>query len=81
MAVNLLHPRKTFLPKVPADIEDKELREYLSRLTDALENMYTKLVDNDDIVVSMVNTGTSGSFDDSAGGTVTVVKGIITGLA
>lgn len=81
MSVNLVHARRIFLPKVPPEIEDAKLKDYLQRLTDAIENMNAALVDNDGVAVSSINTGTSGTFDDSAGGTVTVADGLITGLA
>ena len=79
MSINLLHGRKVFLPKVP-DVEDAQVKEYLSKLSDAVENIYTKLVDNDGVAVAAINTGTSGTFDDSAGNTITIVDGIITSL-
>ena len=53
----LIHGRKTFLPKLPVDIEDKEaLRDFLQRLVDEIESIYTKLVDNDAAVVTGVDT-------------------------
>ena len=80
MSVNLLHGRKTFIVQVPP-LADKEIKDYLMRLTENIEKVYTQLVDNDTVVMSIINTATSGTFDDSAGGTVTVTDGLITGLA
>lgn len=81
MSINLIHGRKIFLPKVPNNIEDVAMQQYVSRLSDAIENMYTKLVDNDSVAIDTINTGTSGSFVDSDGNTITVTNGLITGLA
>jgi hypothetical protein len=53
--ISLLHGRKAFLPSVPASLEEEaDLRDYLHKLIDAIENLYTKLVDNDGDVAEKI---------------------------
>jgi hypothetical protein len=52
---SLLHGRKAFLPKVPISLEEEaDLRDYLQKLVDAIENLYTKLADNDSDVAGKI---------------------------
>ena len=81
MSVTLIQGRRFFLPMIPQEIKDKATRDYLLQLTVALEAIATKLVDNDTVLFDKINTGTSGSFDDSGGAAVTVSDGIITALS
>ena len=78
MALSLPNGSNVFLPKVPPDLsENAGLSEYLQKLVTALEERFRKDFDNTHFIVS---TGTSGSFTDSAGNTITVESGIITSL-
>jgi len=77
--IELPNPRNTTFPVVPDTANDVEaIKEYLTRLVNELEDYTRGSFDN---VYAIVSTGTSGSFIDSLGNTVTVVSGIITGLA
>lgn len=81
MTVNLPNTRNVFMPEVPHGLEDRLLRDYLETLVREVDRMYTKLFDNDDAIRNVINTGTSGTFVDSDGNTVTVSDGLITALA
>ena len=80
MGLTLPNPRSTvFIPVVPDKATDAEaIKTYLKSLTLELERQFGRQFDN---VYSIVSTGTSGSFVDSDGNTVTVESGIITGLS
>jgi hypothetical protein len=78
MGLNLPNPRNIFLPEVPASLKGKPEGDYLQNLKTALELQFAKGFDN---IYSVVSTGTSGSFVDSGGNTVTVQSGIITSLS
>ena len=78
--VDLPSARRTFVPKVPAEIQDEAIRKYLDTLREAIEEVHTKAFDNADRIRAVINTGTSGSFVDSDGNTVTVTTGLITAL-
>ena len=82
MAVELPNSRNIFLPQLPEDLSDpKVVREYMQRLVTEMEKAYTRNFDNVDAVRNVVHSGTSGTFIDSLGATVTVVNGIITALS
>ena len=86
MGINLPNARGVFLPKVPMEIEDKATRDYLDRLKREIETQFARAFDNayqivSTTVITNLSTGTSGSFDDSAGNTVTVATGLITALS
>jgi len=79
MGINLPGARGVFLPALPPSFAGvSDAYEYVKNLKSSLEREFTKTFDN---VYTIVSTGTSGSFVDSLGATVTVVNGIITGLA
>jgi len=80
MTINLPNGRTTFTPKVP-EIDDQELTDYLNALRTQIDKVHAMAFDNADAIRSVINTGTSGSFVDSDGNTVTVVDGLITALA
>ena len=78
MGLNLPNPRNVFLPSLPQSMREiKDVEKYLNDLKTALELQLAKSFDN---TYSIVSTGTSGTFVDSAGSTITVVSGIITSL-
>ena len=79
MGINLPGARNVFLPSLPPSLSSVSgVVEYLENLKSALEKEFSKGFEN---VYTILSTGTSGSFVDSLGATVTVVNGIITGLA
>ena len=78
MGLNLPNPRNIFLPDIPTSLKGKPEGDYLQDLKTSLELQFAKGFDN---VYSIVSTGTSGSFVDSGGNTITVQSGIITSLS
>jgi len=79
MAINLPGGRNVFLPSLPLSFSDlASVHEYMSDMKIAIEKQLAKSFEN---VYAIVNTGTTGTFVDSAGNTVTVTNGIITALA
>lgn len=76
MSITLPNARGIFMPQVPDGL-DAKTSEYLKKLVNAIEMSLAKEFDN---VATLVNTGTSGIFIDSAGATVTVDSGIIVSL-
>lgn len=78
MGINLPNPRSVFIPVLPPSFSSlADVYTYIDRLKNALEKEFTKAFDN---TYSVVSTGTSGTFVDSNGNTITVVNGIITSL-
>ena len=78
MGINLPNARNVFLPELPPSMRGKPEYQYLQDLKTALELQFAKGFDN---VYSVVSTGTSGTFVDSGGNTLTVQSGIITSLS
>jgi len=78
MGLNLPNPRNVFLPELPLSMRGKPEFQYLQDLKTALELQFGKVFDN---VYSVVSTGTSGTFVDSGGNTVTVQSGVVTSLS
>jgi len=78
MGLNLPNPRNVFLPELPLSMRGKPEFQYLQDLKTALELQFGKVFDN---TYSVVSTGTSGTFVDSGGNTVTVQSGVITNLS
>ena len=80
MSIELPNPRTIFPVTVPSSIQDPALVEYLDYLRRAIEEVYIKAFDNADAIRSVINTGTTGTFVDSTGNTITVKDGLITAL-
>lgn len=79
MALSLPRGKSIFLPKLPPELTDfRETHKYLQALVTEVEAQLREGFTNVNFILS---TGTSGTFDDSAGNTVTVQSGIITALA
>lgn len=78
MAINLPGPRNVFLPPVPDAIQDKALRDYLIELKRSMEAQLPRQFEN---AYAIVSTGTSGTFKSSAGDTITISSGIVTGIS
>lgn len=76
MSLELPNPRSVFLPVVPSSVTG-ELKEYLNSLVLAIEQQFSRQFDN---TYHIVSTGTSGTFVDSSGNTITVANGIIMNL-
>jgi len=74
MGLNLPNPRNAFLPELPQSMRGKPEYQYLQDLKTALELQLAKQFDN---TYSILSTGTSTTFVDSSGKTVTVTNGII----
>ncbi len=78
MGINLPGGRNVFLPSLPPSLREvSEVVTYLKDFKSAIEKEFSKSFDN---VYTLVATGTSGTFKDSAGNTVTVTNGIIVSL-
>ena len=77
MALTLPNGGNVFLPMIPKEM-NKETSEYIQKMVTVLEERFRKDFENVNYILS---TGTSGSFVDSDGNTVTVQSGIITALA
>ena len=81
MSLTLPNPRSVFIPEPPREITDPVMVRYLTDVMEAVMQMHQRLFDNDYYITSIINTGTSGSFVDSDGNTITVADGLITDLA
>lgn len=79
MGINLSRAREVFLPKVPSSLQEsnKELYDFLATLRLTLSQVSTGLFDNDTLITDAVNSGTSGTFTLSSGGSIVVTSGIV----
>lgn len=78
MALTLPRGGAIFLPQLPTEFTDlKQTHKYLQDLITEIELQLREARVNTSFVL---DTGTSGTFVDSDGNTVTVQSGIITGL-
>lgn len=79
MAVELPTPRHVILPQVPSDLDNtRALYDYLKKLTYVLGQIQQGLFDNDLTMADAINSGTSGTFTISSGGSIIVTSGIVT---
>ena len=78
MGINLPGARNVFLPSLPPLLNSiTGVADYLKDLKLSLEKEFSKSFEN---VYTILSTGTSGTFKDSGGNTVTVTNGIIVSL-
>jgi hypothetical protein len=82
MSLELPNSRNAFLPQLPENLGDAAvLKEYLGKISVEMERLHTQNFDNIDAVRNVISPGISGTFVSSAGATITVVNGVITGLS
>lgn len=77
MAIELPNSGAVFIPQVPKDIPDRETREYLERLRRAINDSLRDLFSNDTVIQDAINSGTSGTFTISSGGSIVVTSGVV----
>jgi len=78
MGIELPQPSNIFLPEVPSGLaENVVLYDYLQRLTKTLEASFRGYFDNDELTATTINSGISGTFTISSGGSIIVTSGIV----
>lgn len=77
MGIELPNPGGVFIPQVPKGIADEATRDYLQRLRRAVSDSLRDLFSNDIVIQEAVNSGTSGTFVISSGGSIVVTSGVV----
>lgn len=79
MALNIPESGIIFLPAVPEKIKkaDPDLYSYLLNTKREVERVIGNLFANADNVVGAINSGTSGTFTISSGGSIIITSGIV----
>jgi len=80
MSIGLPNAAGSRVPSVPPPgqlANPHTMHEYLQRLTRELERVSNALFDNDKIIVGAINSGTSGTFTISSGGSIIVTSGLV----
>ena len=79
MGIELPQPANVFFPEVPRSLEqtNPDLYNYLQRLNKTLETSLRGYFDNDELTATTINSGTSGTFTMSSGGSIVVTSGIV----
>lgn len=68
-----------FVPEVPDSIRTKDsvLYEYLQKLKRSVENVTRGNFSNSMYITAAINSGTSGTFTLSSGGSIIITSGIV----
>lgn len=83
MGIELPQPSNVFLPQVPVEVNQTnvDLYDYLQRLTKALETSLRGYFDNDELIATTINSGTTGTFAITSGAdtlaTFVITSGIV----
>ena len=78
MGINIGQASNIHLPDVPKNIGDeKVLYEYMQKFRREIMDAFVGLGGNDQIVFNAVNSGTSGTFTLSSGGSIIITSGIV----
>lgn len=79
MAVELPSAGEISAPEVPPHIKqnDARLYEYLQSLKRQMEELSRGLFDNTLAITTAINSGTSGTFTLSSGGSIIITSGIV----
>lgn len=79
MGINLPTSEQPFLPKVPVSVRDvsTELYDYLEKLDRFLSSANDGFFENDRLITTVINSGVSGTFTLSSGGSIVVTSGIV----
>lgn len=78
MGIELPNPGRVFLPKVPKELESTPaLADYLNKVTAAIEEGLRRGFDNTLHIATAINSGTSGTFAISSGGSIVVTSGVV----
>ena len=79
MGLELPQAGRVFIPEVPSRIErdNPELANYLRSIRRAIQNGLQGFFSNDDLMTTAINSGTSGTFTISSGGSIIVSSGIV----
>ena len=79
MSIELPQSESPYLPKIPVSVQKDtpELFDFLEKLRSRVEDIQNGLFDNDRMIANAVNSGTSGTFTISSGGSIVVTSGIV----
>lgn len=78
MSIQLPNSGVVFLPQVPKELKSNhELYDYLVQLDGVLTKALRAQFNNSNILVVAVNSGTTGTFTLSSGGSIVVTNGIV----
>lgn len=79
MAIEITNPTGNILPSVPESLraENPTLYQYLNDLRRALQRSLTSQFNNSLNLTTAINSGTSGTFTISSGGSIIVTSGVV----
>lgn len=77
MAINLPKTGTAFFPQVPEGIQDPMVANYLQDLRRSMVDMVRGMFSNSFTIATAINSGTSGTFTLSSGGSIIVTSGIV----
>ena len=86
MGIELPQPANIFFPEVPSSLEQSnpDLYEYLQRLKKSLETSLRGYFDNDELIATTINSGTTGTFAITSGtdtlATVIITSGVVSSM-
>jgi hypothetical protein len=79
MGIEMPHAGESLLPPVPDKLRnsDPELYRFLQIMKSHLDRQGSGLFRNDVAIANVINSGTSGTFTISSGGSLIVTSGIV----
>lgn len=79
MGIELPRPSSVFLPNVPDELrtQSPELYDWAQRTKRNLEGAVNDMFANISTIATAINSGTSGTFIISSGGSIIVTSGIV----
>lgn len=79
MGINLPNPGNVFIPEIPPGIaaRDPALADYLRSFKRSVEDAIRDQFSNNLHIATAINSGTSGTFVISSGGSIIVTSGIV----
>lgn len=80
MSITLPKSGSIYLPQVP-NMRDKQIQDYLQKLRNSIQNHFTGYFANDSALASVINSGTSGTFTISSGGSIVVSNGAVVSVS
>lgn len=79
MGITLPNAGNISMPNVPVSIavKDPALAEYLQSLRRSIETSINDQFSNSLVIANVVNSGTSGTFTISSGGSIIITSGVV----
>lgn len=77
MGITLPNSGNVFTPEIPRSIQDQDMINYLRRLSSVIEKVAREQFNNSLAISTVINSGVSGTFTISSGGSIVVTSGIV----